>query len=296
MCFSYFCGVKPNYVTNDYINSFIKQAIAEDIGEGDHSSLSTIPADLQGLACLNIKQNGIIAGLEFALDIFNKIDPKLVVTFNKDDGDAVRVGEIAFEVKGPIRSILGAERLVLNCMQRMSGIATYTNYLCKLIEDTKAEILDTRKTTPNLRPLEKWAVTIGGGTNHRFALYDMIMLKDNHVDYSGGISNALKSANDYLKKTGKPLKIEIETRNLNEVKEVLSAGGADVIMLDNMDAEIMKEAVELIGGRIKTEASGGITEENILEMAQSGVDYISIGALTHSVKSLDMSLKAEIEK
>ena len=288
--------MKPYYVTNDYVNSFIEQAIAEDIGEGDHSSLSTIPEDLQGLACLKIKQNGIIAGLHFALKIFNKIDPKLEVTFNKNDGDVVHVGEIAFEVKGPIRSILGAERLVLNCMQRMSGIATYTNYLCKLIDDTNAEILDTRKTTPNLRPLEKWAVTIGGGTNHRFALYDMIMLKDNHVDYSGGITNALKSANEYLKRTGKQLKIEIETRNLNEVKEVLGAGGADVIMLDNMDAETMKEAVDLINGKMKTEASGGITEENILEMAQSGVDYISIGALTHSVKSLDMSLKAEIEK
>ena len=296
MSFSYFCGVKPDYVTTEYINSFIEQAIAEDIGDGDHSSLSTIPADLQGFASLKIKQNGIIAGLEIAREIFDKIDPKLVPLFNKKDGEQVRAGEIAFEVKGSVRSILGAERLVLNCMQRMSGIATYTHNLNKLIDGTSAKILDTRKTTPNLRPLEKWAVTIGGGTNHRFALYDMIMLKDNHIDYSGGISNALKSANDYLKQTGKQLKIEIETRNLNEVKEVLNAGGADVIMLDNMDTETMKKAVGIIGGKMKTEASGGITEENILEMARTGVDYISIGALTHSVKSLDMSLKAKIEK
>ncbi len=296
MSFSYFCGVKPDYVTSDYVNSFIDQAIAEDIGEGDHSSLSTIPENLQGTARLKIKQNGIIAGLEFAMDIFNKIDPKLEITYNKKDGEQVSIGEIAFEVKGSVRSILSAERLVLNCMQRMSGIATYTNRLCKLIEGTNAKILDTRKTTPNLRPLEKWSVIIGGGTNHRFALYDMIMLKDNHIDYSGGIANALKSANEYLKESGKQLKIEVETRNLGEVSEVINTAGADVIMLDNMDPETMKDAVELIGGKIKTEASGGITEENILEMAQTGVDYISIGALTHSVKSLDMSLKAEIEK
>lgn len=288
--------MKPYYVTTRYIDSFIEQAVAEDIGEGDHSSLSTIPSDLQGRASLKIKQDGIIAGLEFAHDIFNKIDPKLEMSLYKKDGDRVKVGEIAFELKGPVRSILGAERLVLNCMQRMSGIATYTKYLCELIEGTNAEILDTRKTTPNLRPLEKWAVTIGGGTNHRFALYDMIMLKDNHIDYSGGISNALNSANSYLKQTGKQIKIEIETRTLAEVKEVLNTGGADVIMLDNMGPETMKEAISIIGGKMKTEASGGITEENIIEMAQTGVDYISIGALTHSVKSLDMSLKAEIEK
>lgn len=288
--------MKPYYVTSKYINSFIEQAVAEDIGEGDHSSLSTIPKDLNGIARLKIKQDGIIAGLEFAQDIFNKIDQKLELSAYKKDGDRVKVGEIAFELKGPVRSILGAERLVLNCMQRMSGIATYTKHLVELIADTNAEILDTRKTTPNLRPLEKWAVTIGGGTNHRFALYDMIMLKDNHIDYSGGISNALNSANAYLKQTGKQIKIEIETRTLTEVKEVVNTEGADVIMLDNMDTATMKKAVAIIGGKMKTEASGGITEENIVEMAQTGVDYISIGALTHSVKSLDMSLKAEIEK
>jgi nicotinate-nucleotide pyrophosphorylase (carboxylating) len=288
--------VKPAYVTSQYIDTFISQAIAEDIGEGDHSSLSTIPGDLNGVAGLKIKEKGIIAGLELAGDIFKKVDPALRVEFYKKDGDQVDVGEIGLEVNGPVRSILAAERLVLNCLQRMSGIATYTNYLCGLIQSTKAKILDTRKTTPNLRPLEKWAVVIGGGTNHRFALYDMIMLKDNHVDYSGGITKALASANEYLKKTGKNLKIEIETRNLQEVKEVLLAGGADIIMLDNMDTDTMKEAVRMIDGKMLTEASGGITEENIVEMANTGVDYISIGALTHSVKSLDMSLKAESEK
>ena len=288
--------MKPPYVTEEYIRNFIRQAIKEDIGEGDHSSLSTIPAELTGRARLQIKENGIIAGLELTREIFNKIDPLLDVNIFKTDGDQVTVGDIALEVTGPARSILGAERLVLNCMQRMSGIASYTAHLCKLIAGTNAKILDTRKTTPNLRPLEKWAVTIGGGINHRFALYDMIMLKDNHIDYSGGITQALKSAHDYLKSTGKKLEIEIETRNLGEVKEVLKAGGADVIMLDNMDPSTIKEAVKLIAGRMKTEASGGITEEKIREIAETGVDFISVGALTHSVKSLDMSLKAEIAK
>jgi len=288
--------VKPKYVTKEYIDSFIGQAIKEDIGEGDHSSLSTIPAHLQGKAKLKIKENGIIAGIELAAEIFNQIDTNLAIEYFKQDGDEVVVGEVAFEVRGPVRSILGAERLVLNCMQRMSGIATYTRHLVELVRHTPAKVLDTRKTTPNLRPLEKWAVKIGGGTNHRFALYDMIMLKDNHNDYSGGITNAVNAANKYLKETGKKLKIEVETRSLEEVKETVINGGADIIMLDNMDAGTMKKAIEIIGGKMKTEASGGITEENIVEMAESGVDYISIGALTHSVKSLDMSLKAEIEK
>ncbi len=288
--------MKPQYVTSEYLHNFITQAIAEDIGEGDHSSLSTIPASLRGTAKLKIKEDGLIAGLELAGEIFGAIDSKLEVQYYKKDGDQVCVGDIALEVKGSARSILAAERLALNCMQRMSGIATYTHRLCQLVEGTNAKILDTRKTTPNLRPLEKWAVIIGGGNNHRFALYDMIMLKDNHVDYSGGISKALSAAVAYRKKIGKDLKIEIETRNLGEVKEALAAGGADIIMLDNMSANSMKEAVKLIGGKIKTEASGGITETNIREMAESGVDFISIGALTHSVKSLDMSLKAEIEK
>ena len=288
--------MKPSYVTKEFIDGFIRQAIKEDIGEGDHSSLSTIPEDLLGKANLKIKEDGIIAGLELAAEIFRQVDSKLEVKFFKEDGDPVVVGDIAFELFGPVRSILGAERLVLNCMQRMSGIATYTNHLCNLIKSTPTKILDTRKTTPTMRPLEKWAVRIGGGRNHRFALYDMIMLKDNHIDYSGGITSALAFATDYLMQTGKKLKIEIETRNLDEVYEVLQSGGADIIMLDNMDVETMKKATELICGTMKTEASGGITEKNIVEMAKSGVDYISVGALTHSVKSLDMSLKAEIPK
>ncbi len=268
----------------------------EDIGDGDHSSLSTISHDLQGEAKLRIKEDGIIAGLELVNEIFNRIDTELRVEYFIKDGDEVREGEIGFVMGGKVQSILASERLVLNCLQRMSGIATYTHQLCELIQHTKAQILDTRKTTPNLRPLEKWAVTIGGGTNHRFALYDMIMLKDNHVDFAGGITRALKSARRYLKKTGKKLRIEIETRNLEEVKQVLDAGGADIIMLDNMSVETMKKAIALIDGRIKTEASGGITEQNIVEIANTGVDYISIGALTHSAKCLDMSLKAEIDK
>ncbi|NJN26713.1 MAG: carboxylating nicotinate-nucleotide diphosphorylase [Cyclobacteriaceae bacterium] len=288
--------MRPAYVNKEYLKAFIGQAIAEDIGEGDHSTLSTIPEHLTGKARLKIKQNGIIAGIELALDIFEHIDPTLKVDLHAVDGRAVASGDVAFEVRGPVRSILSAERLVLNCMQRMSGIATYTHYLGSLLEGTQTKILDTRKTTPNLRPLEKWAVVIGGGTNHRFALYDMIMLKDNHVDYAGGIAAALKSANEYLKRTGKKLKIEIETRSLDEVRQVLSCGGAEIVMLDNMDTETMKEAVRLIGGKMQTEASGGITESNLLAMAHTGVDFISVGALTHSVKSLDMSLKAEIDK
>ena len=249
-----------------------------------------------GTAKLKIKEDGIIAGLDLAKEIFKQIDPHLEIEFFSHDGSKVSPNDIALEVKGPVRSILGAERLVLNCMQRMSGIATFTNHLVRLVKHTRAEILDTRKTTPNLRPLEKWAVTIGGGTNHRFALYDMIMLKDNHIDYSGGITKAVNSAKEYVAKEGKQLKIEVETRNLDEVREVLATNAADIIMLDNMDAATVKEAVKIIDGKMKTEASGGITEANIVEMAESGVDFISIGALTHSVKSLDMSLKAEIEK
>jgi nicotinate-nucleotide pyrophosphorylase (carboxylating) len=286
--------VKPEYVTDEYLKRFIAQAIKEDIGEGDHSSLSTIPENLEGKANLIIKEDGIIAGLELAEEIFRQIDSDLKVNFLKKDGDEVFDGDIAFELMGPVRSILGAERLVLNCMQRMSGIATYTNHLCELIKSTNTKILDTRKTSPTLRPLEKWAVLIGGGRNHRFALYDMIMLKDNHIDYAGGITAALAFTADYVLKSGKDLMIEIETRNLDEVYEVLQAGGADIIMLDNMDLPTMKKATELICGTMKTEASGGITEKNIVEMAQTGVDYISVGALTHSAKSLDMSLKAEI--
>ena len=293
--FSYFCAVRPKYVTETYLDRFISEAIEEDIREGDHSTLSTIPAESTGKAQLLIKENGVIAGLELAEKVFHTLDSALKLDYFKSDGDQVQTGEVALEVHGHVRAILSAERLVLNLMQRMSGIATYTDKLCRLVQDTHATILDTRKTTPNLRPLEKWAVLLGGGTNHRIGLYDMIMLKDNHNDYAGGITNAVKNASNYLRENELNLKIEVETRTLEEVQEALNTGHADIIMLDNMDTETMKKAVEIIGGKAKTEASGGITETNILEMAQTGVDFISIGALTHSVKSLDISLKAEID-
>lgn len=285
--------MRPAYLTDSAIHEFIIGALAEDIGEGDHSSLGAIPSNKISKARLLIKDDGIIAGLELAEKIFHEVNPSLQVTFFKHDGEAVKKGEIAFIVQGSAQSILSAERLVLNCMQRMSGIATYTRQLCKLIEGTRAQLMDTRKTTPNFRLLEKWAVAIGGGRNHRFALYDMVMLKDNHVDMAGGIRTAIENTLSYLNEKDKDLKIEIETRNLQEVKEVLNVGNIDVIMLDNMSVEDMKEAVRLIGGKYKTEASGGITETTLRAVAECGVDYISVGALTHSVKSLDLSLKVE---
>ncbi len=284
--------MRPSYLTEQAIAAFIQAALQEDIGEGDHSSLGAIPATTIRSAQLLIKDNGIVAGLELAEKIFLQVDPALKATYFKKDGDAIREGEIAFEVIGPARSILSAERLVLNCMQRMSGIATYTHQLCQLIEGTGARLLDTRKTTPNFRLMEKWAVWIGGGQNHRFALYDMVMLKDNHVDMAGGIQAAVESTKTYLQKIGKRLSIEIETRNLSEVQEVLRVGGVNIIMLDNMSVADMKQAVAMIGGKYKTEASGGITEATLRQVAETGVDYISVGALTHSVKSLDLSLKS----
>lgn len=274
------------------IELFIKNAIAEDVGDGDHTSLATIPAATQGRAQLIVKEPGVLAGVELALAIFHQIDPSLQVEVFINDGDAVEVGDIALTVSGSTHHILLAERLVLNCMQRMSGIATKTNRIVKLLEAYPTKVLDTRKTTPGLRHLEKWAVRIGGGVNHRIGLYDMILIKDNHVDYAGGIANAILAANDYLKDTGKQLAIEIEVRNLTELKEVLSTGNVDRIMLDNFEPNLLKEAVSLVNGKYITEASGGIIEENIVEYAACGVDYISMGALTHSVKSLDLSLKA----
>ena len=281
----------PAYLTEAAIQSFIATALEEDIGEGDHSSLGAIPLPTQSTARLLIKDNGILAGVEVAEKIFHQIDPQLRIINFKKDGDQIEKGEVALEVKGSARSILSAERLVLNCMQRMSGIATYTHSLCKLIEGTSAKLLDTRKTTPNFRLMEKWAVLIGGGQNHRFALYDMVMLKDNHIDMSGGIRQAIENTRKYLNQNKKNLKIEIETRNINEVSEVLQVGGVDIIMLDNMSTTDMKKAVELIGRKYKTEASGGITEATLRGVAECGVDFISVGALTHSVKSLDLSLK-----
>jgi len=281
----------PAYLTEEAIAEFIGAAFSEDVGEGDHSSLGSIPADARSAARLLIKDNGILAGVDLASMIFQFYDPTLVMNRIKNDGDEVTKGEVAFTVEGLSRSILSCERLVLNCMQRMSGIATYTNRLTQLISGTKAKLKDTRKTTPNFRIMEKWAVLIGGGVNHRFALYDMIMLKDNHIDMSGGIQNAITNTKRYLQEKNKNLRIEVETRNIQEVREVLAVGGVDIIMLDNMTIEQMHEAVAVIGGRCQTEASGGITEETIRKVAETGVDFISVGALTHSVKSLDLSLK-----
>lgn len=284
--------LKLNALDKKLVDLFIKNAIAEDVGDGDHTSLSTIPLTTQGKARLIVKEDGILAGVELAVVIFDQIDPSLVVTVFLNDGCAVKVGDIALTVEGSTHSILLAERLVLNCMQRMSGIATKTNRIVQLLSPYHTKILDTRKTTPGMRYLEKWAVKIGGGVNHRIGLYDMILIKDNHVDYAGGISNAIDSASDYLTKTGKALDIEIEVRNLDELKQVLAVGKVQRIMLDNFELPLLKEAVQLIDGRFITEASGGIVEENVAEYAACGVDYISMGALTHSVKSLDLSLKA----
>ncbi|MCX2495465.1 carboxylating nicotinate-nucleotide diphosphorylase [Pedobacter sp. PF22-3] len=274
------------------IHHFIKNALTEDVGDGDHTSLSTIPQGTQGKAKLIIKEDGILAGIELAIEIFNEVDPNLKVDVLLQDGVAVKFGDIALTVAGSTHSILIAERLVLNCMQRMSGIATKTHRIVSPLKTTKTRILDTRKTTPGLRYLEKWAVRIGGGVNHRIGLYDMILIKDNHVDYAGGISNAITAAQKYLADQNKSLQIEIEVRNLEELAQVLAVGGVDRIMLDNFGFEDLKAAVALIDGKFITEASGGITEENVAAYAACGVDFISMGALTHSVKSLDMSLKA----
>lgn len=281
-----------DYITAEGLNQFIKSSFMEDIGEGDHSTLASVPTNQQGKASLFIKEKGIIAGLELAKRIFNHYDPNLEVNLLMKDGDAADLGDIGLTVSGSAQSILTTERLVLNCMQRMSGIATKTYHFNKLIQHTKAKLLDTRKTTPNFRMMEKWAVAIGGGQNHRYALYDMIMLKDNHIDFAGGIAEAIEATQAYLKNKKLDIKVEIETRNLKEVQTVLEVGGIDIIMLDNMTPEEMKEAVELINKQYITEASGGINENSIVAVAESGVDYISVGALTHQVQSLDISLKA----
>lgn len=276
----------------ELLNQFIVNALAEDLGSGDHTSLATIPADKQGAARLIIKDEGILAGVDVALSIFKHVDADLHIHVLLHDGAQVKYGDIALTVEGNVSSILIAERLVLNTMQRMSGIASTTFRIVSRLKDTKTRILDTRKTTPNLRFLEKQAVVIGGGVNHRIGLYDMILIKDNHVDYAGGIKNALMAATQYLLDKNLDLKIEIEVRNISELEEVIKAGGADRILLDNFSFADLKTAVYLINGRFTTEASGGISEENVIDYAKCGVDYISIGALTHSVKSLDMSLKA----
>lgn len=281
-----------DYLTSTAIDDFIKAALMEDAGDGDHTSLASIPANTMGRAQLILKDRGILAGIQLAERIFKIIDSDLQVSVFMKDGAFFEPGQIALTVTGSVHSILLAERLVLNNMQRMSGIASYTHSLQTMIEHTKAKVLDTRKTTPNYRMMEKWAVAIGGGVNHRYGLFDMILLKDNHIDFSGGIKQALYNTKEYLLKTGKDLKIEIETRTLTEVEQALLEGGAFRIMLDNMSPELMKKAVTLINGRTETEASGGINEATIVAVAESGVDYISIGSLSHSYKSKDMSLKA----
>lgn len=274
------------------LHNFIKNALIEDVGDGDHSSLGCIPKDTTSKAHLLVKDKGIIAGIELAKMIFKEVDSTLKMTTKLQDGDKVSFGDVAFIVEGNSISILTAERLVLNCMQHMSAIATKTNYLNSLIAHTKCKLLDTRKTTPLNRTIEKWAVKIGGGCNHRFGLYDMIMIKDNHIDFAGGIPQAISKIKKYLKNNNKKLEIIVEARNLDEVNQILQQGGVKRILLDNFDYETTKKAVAIIGGKCQSESSGGITEENIAEYAKCGVDFISVGALTHSVLNFDLSLKA----
>ncbi|MCQ2209398.1 MAG: carboxylating nicotinate-nucleotide diphosphorylase [Paludibacteraceae bacterium] len=277
---------------NELIEDLLNLAFAEDIGDGDHTTLCCIPSDKIGKAKLLIKEDGILAGVEIAKRVFHKFDPEMQMEILLNDGAKVKKGDIAFYVTGKEQSLLQTERTVLNIMQRMSGIATQTNRYAKLLEGLNTRVLDTRKTTPGLRMLEKQAVKIGGGVNHRIGLFDMILLKDNHVDFAGGIKNAITKAKEYLKAKGKNLKIEIEVRNFDELEEVLQIGGVDRIMLDNFNTTDTKEAVRRINHRFETESSGGITFDTLRDYAECGVDYISVGALTHSVKGLDMSLKA----
>lgn len=277
----------------DNLEELIKYWFAEDIGDGDHTSLCCIPPTEMGCSRLIIKDTGVLAGVEVAKKIFNAFDPTLKMTQFLNDGDEVKPGDVAFEVEGKVLSLLQTERLMLNIMQRMSGVATTTRKYVKKLEGLKTKVLDTRKTTPGLRLLEKQAVKIGGGENHRIGLYDMILLKDNHVDFSGGITNAITSAQKYLKDKGKNLKIEIEVRNFDELQEAMNVGGIDRIMLDNFSIPDTKKAVQMVNGKYEIESSGGITYDTIRDYAECGVDVISVGALTHSVKSLDMSFKAK---
>ncbi|MDN3493115.1 carboxylating nicotinate-nucleotide diphosphorylase [Winogradskyella bathintestinalis] len=274
------------------IELIISNAIREDVGDGDHSSLACIPASAQGKAKLLVKDKGIIAGVEFAKQVFSYVDNNMKIETLISDGEKVNQGDIVFYVEGASQSILKAERLVLNAMQRMSAIATKTNQFVKLLEGTGTKILDTRKTTPGIRALEKWAVKIGGGENHRFALYDMIMLKDNHIDFAGGVTKAINLTKQYLKDTNRDLKIIVEARNLEEIREILASGGVYRILIDNFNYENTRKAVKLIGDQCLTESSGGINENTLRKYAECGVDYISSGALTHSVYNMDLSLKA----
>jgi len=274
------------------LDIMITNAIREDVGDGDHSSLACIPKTATGKAKLLVKDNGVIAGVDFAKMIFNKVDKDLKVETLIKDGETVKYGDVVFYVSGNAQAILKAERLVLNAMQRMSAIATKTRSFVDLLQGTKTKVLDTRKTTPGIRAIEKWAVKIGGGVNHRFALYDMIMLKDNHIDFAGGITNAIKKTRQYLKDNHKDLKIIVEARNLTEIQEILKSDNIHRILIDNFAYKDTKKAVELIGDKCQTESSGGINEKTIRKYAECGVDYISSGALTHSVYNMDLSLKA----
>ena len=279
-------------LTVDELNDrLIDLAFAEDIGDGDHTTLCCIPADAMGQSRLLIKEEGILAGVEIAKEVFRRFDPTLEVEVFMPDGTRVKPGDVAMIVHGKVQSLLQTERLMLNIMQRMSGIATMTDRYVQRLKGTKTRVLDTRKTTPGMRMLEKAAVKIGGGVNHRIGLFDMILLKDNHVDFAGGIANAINRCHKYLKEKGKDLKIEIEVRNFDELGQVLEVGGVDRIMLDNFSVADTRRAVELIGGRVPTESSGGITLETIRDYAECGVDYISVGAITHQISSLDMNLK-----
>lgn len=280
-------------ISKDYLDWFIDDAIAEDIGPGDHSSNCSIPAEAEGKMKLLVKEEGIIAGIDVAKRVFEKVDPAIKMNVLMKEGDPVKPGDIVFTLQGPERALLRSERLALNLMQRMSGIATRTHHIVKLIEGTSTKLLDTRKTTPNMRALEKYAVTVGGGYNHRMGLYDMIMLKDNHIDFAGGIEKAIDKAHAYIKENGLDIGIEVETRNLEELQQVINKGGIQRVMFDNYSVEDTFKAVKMVDGKFETESSGGITEATIRSYAETGVDYISVGALTHSVKSLDLSLKAE---
>lgn len=274
------------------IDEIIALTLLEDMGDGDHTSLATIPSHAKGRAKLLVKEQGILAGVQIARKVFSAVDRAIDFHPVLEDGTPVKVGDVAFTLEGPSVSLLGAERTVLNFMQRMSGIATTTNRLVKLLDGLNTRLLDTRKTTPLMRPLEKMAVKIGGGENHRFGLYDMILIKDNHVDFAGGVKEAIESARRYLTQKGKSLKIEIEVRNFEELDEALCTGGIHRIMLDNFSPAQLLQAVKLIDGRFETEASGGITEATLRQYAETGVDFISVGALTHHIRSLDLSLKA----
>ncbi len=274
------------------LQDFIRTALAEDVGDGDHTSLATIPADAERRARLLVKEAGVLAGVDVALAIFNEVDPAFEIDVLIEDGTEIKPGDIVLTVSGNSQNILKAERLVLNTMQRMSGIATHTRQMVKLLDGTHAKLLDTRKTTPNFRLCEKMATHIGGAENHRFGLYDMILIKDNHISYAGGIEAAITKANEYLQRTGRTLEIEVEARTREEVEEVIRVGNVDIILLDNFTPDQIREMVQLVDGRFVTEASGGIDETNLRAYAETGVNYISSGALTHQIKSLDLSLKA----